>query len=214
LNNNVSLPKHQYAYLRTEFCNNLDEKHNGTIPCVVFGAESNPERALGFHVLREDGALVAQVPIHALCWKIDAPQQQVGELEAWDCFGYWLTVIEFRYLRERAFSYKHAGAEQQGRYLCTFDFIDNGFSDHPTQHKCWHFLALDNGNYALQPNNRCRVIDKSFTENEFTWDKPPAIQTNELTWYCEGDQPVGTKERGKSASSFEVPPRITTSSNP
>lgn len=56
--NNVSLPKHVYALLRTEFCNNLEPGTEGLIQCVIFGAETVPGQALTFHVLRDDGALV------------------------------------------------------------------------------------------------------------------------------------------------------------
>ena len=34
-------------------------------------------------------------------------------------------------------------------------------SQHPDQHKCGHVLELDDGNYAIQPNNRLRVFDAS-----------------------------------------------------
>lgn len=186
MNNNCDLPKHIYAFLRTEFVNNLADGTHGLIPCVIFAVESLPGRAVGFHVLREDGALVAQVPIHALCHRADAPQMKLNDLQKWDCFGFWITAIEFEYLYELEFGYRKSGGDiETGAYICTLDFLDNGFSDAPEQHKNFHLLKLDNGNFALQPNNRCRVIDRSFTENLFTWDQPPAIKTNKLVWHCE-----------------------------
>ncbi|MCI0748165.1 MAG: hypothetical protein L0Y58_22390 [Verrucomicrobia subdivision 3 bacterium] len=186
LNNNCDLPKHFYALLRAEFCNNLELGTEGLIPCVVFGVEAQPGRALGFHVLREDGAMVSQVPIHALCHLLDAPQMELSECCPWDSFGYWLTAIEFQYLREVDITYRTTnGSEHAGTYICTIDFLNNGFSDEPEQHKHFHLLALQNGNYALQPNNRCRVKESSFTENLFAWDAPPRIQTNRLRWYAE-----------------------------
>jgi len=41
--------------------------------------------------------------------------------------------------------------------------LNTGFSEEPGQHKCGHFIKLDNGNYAIQPNNRVRLHDPSFT---------------------------------------------------
>lgn len=192
LNNNVNLPKHLYAYLRTEFCNNLEPGTEGFIPCVVFGAESNLNRALGFHVLREDGALVSQVPLHALCWIEGAPRQELFDLCEWDCFGHWLSVIEFSYLADAPVDCLNLQDEQMdGAYVCTFDFLDNGFSNCPSQHKCLHLIRLDSGNFALKPNNRCRFQDLSFTRNIFAWSEPPKIKTNRILWRSE-EEPEAT----------------------
>ena len=30
------------------------------------------------------------------------------------------------------------------------------------QHKCGHVIKLDDGNFAIQPNNRCRAFEPSF----------------------------------------------------
>ena len=43
------------------------------------------------------------------------------------------------------------------------------FSEAPGQHKCGHFIKLDNGNYAIQPNNRLKFHEPSFCT------KPDAI---------------------------------------
>jgi hypothetical protein len=58
-----------------------------------------------------------------------------------------------------------------GKYLFTLDWAastDSGdtdflFSEYPSQHKCGHFIAMDNGNFAIQPNNRLTIHDPSFT---------------------------------------------------
>jgi hypothetical protein len=44
-----------------------------------------------------------------------------------------------------------------------YNEVNVGFSEEPDQHKSGHVIALDNGNYAIQPNNRVRVFDPSFT---------------------------------------------------
>jgi hypothetical protein len=43
------------------------------------------------------------------------------------------------------------------------NIIDTEHSEIPDQHKCAHILALDNGNYAAQPNNRILWSIPSFT---------------------------------------------------
>ena len=47
------------------------------------------------------------------------------------------------------------------KYLFTVDWahpdsniLDADHSEIPHEHKCAHILALDDGNYAAQPNNR------------------------------------------------------------
>lgn len=185
LNNNISLPKHLYGWLRTEFANNLKSGTAGVIPCCIFGVESIPGRALGFHVLCDNGALISQVPVHGMCWQPDALPMELWACQAWDCFGYWITAVEYAYLRETDFAYVVDRVEYGGTYVCSIDWLDNGWSDAPDQHKHLHLIKLDNGNFALMPNNRVRVNEVSFTDQLFAWDKPPMIESNQLIWYAE-----------------------------
>ena len=57
----------------------------------------------------------------------------------------------------------------KGKILFTLDWAHEdrtipptGFSEHPSQHKCGHFIQMDNGNFAIQPNNRLLVFDSTF----------------------------------------------------
>jgi hypothetical protein len=57
----------------------------------------------------------------------------------------------------------------EGTYMFTLDWAhedkniaDLGFSEVPGQHKCGHVIKLDDGNFAIQPNNRCRAFEPSF----------------------------------------------------
>ena len=57
----------------------------------------------------------------------------------------------------------------RGKILFTLDWAHEdrtipplGFSEHPSQHKCGHFIMMDNGNFAIQPNNRLIVFDSTF----------------------------------------------------
>ena len=59
---------------------------------------------------------------------------------------------------------KYIGKDKKwhsGKYLFTVDFahpesniLDTDHSEIPHEHKCAHIIALDDGNYAAQPNNR------------------------------------------------------------
>ena len=86
-----------------------------------------------------------------------------------------------------ASSGKYIGKDKkwhQGKYLFTVDWahpegniLDSDHSEIPHEHKCAHIIALDDGNYAAQPNNRCIWDLPSFTvkDNIPDWK----VQTNE-----------------------------------
>jgi hypothetical protein len=57
-----------------------------------------------------------------------------------------------------------------GKYLFTLDWhnpdtnrLDDGYSETPDEHKCGHVIERDDGNYAIQPNNRIFVFEPSYT---------------------------------------------------
>ena len=59
---------------------------------------------------------------------------------------------------------------QTGTYICTLDnyhsdvdAIDYSTSEQPAEHKSHNLLELDNGQFALYPNNRMRIYDNSIT---------------------------------------------------
>ena len=61
----------------------------------------------------------------------------------------------------------------RGQYLFTLDnyhanidVIDNNVSEVPQEHKSHNCIALNNGQYALYPNNRMRLYDLSITPEE------------------------------------------------
>ena len=51
------------------------------------------------------------------------------------------------------------------------NILDTEHSEIPAEHKCAHILALDNGNYAAQPNNR------------ILWDAPNYTTKREVPDY-------------------------------
>jgi hypothetical protein len=68
-----------------------------------------------------------------------------------------------------------SGEFVNGKYLFTLDWhapddniLNTGFSQNPGQHKCGHVILRDDGNFAIQPNNRVRLFDPSFTTKSGT----------------------------------------------
>ena len=59
---------------------------------------------------------------------------------------------------------------QTGTYICTLDnyhqdvdAVDYSTSENPPEHKSHNLIELDNGQFALYPNNRMRIYDNSLT---------------------------------------------------
>jgi hypothetical protein len=87
---------------------------------------------------------------------------RVDELQLWNCFSYWPSVHTFDFLA--GLDCKFKGKDKNfyaGQYLFTIDWahpetniLNTEHSEIPQEHKCAHILALANGNYAAQPNNR------------------------------------------------------------
>ena len=115
----------------------------------------------------------------------DVPKRRLDELELWNSFSYYPTVTHWSILS--AASGKYIGKDKQwhhGEPTCLVDWahpdaniLDTDHSEIPHEHKCAHIIALDDGNYAAQPNNRCIWDLPSFTvkDNIPDWK----VQTNE-----------------------------------
>lgn len=187
---NINLPKHLYCYVRAEFLYNLESHHGEFVECVVFGASSQKNRALSFHVLLKTGAQFARLPLHALVSSPKAPMMNLNDLVLWDCFGDEATVTEFSYLKEMEVEVKLKSGSYKGLYIASFDWLNNGFSETPEQHKIMHLIALENGCYALQPNNRLKWKELSFTSSSGKLD----YKTNTHKWFAEEDFSIALED--------------------
>ena len=179
---NVNIPA-TYAQIRREFLYDLKDHHGEVEDCIIFGLASIAGRALLFHAIMENGAIFYRLPIHAFLqrgYKIDeVPRARLDELELWNCFSYYPAVTTFDILGGQ--SGKYLGKDKKwykGHYLFTIDFahpesniVDTDHSEIPHEHKCAHVLALENGNYAAQPNNRVIWSIPCFTvKDEIPYD--------------------------------------------
>ena len=171
---NASIPP-IYCQIRREYLYDLKLNKGETEDCVVFGLTSIPGRAVLFHTLLTNGAIFWRLPISAFIQKgfecSRVPNQNLVDLELWNSFSYYPSVNTFDFLIGQ--KCKYLGVDKKfyaGEYLFTIDWahpepniIDTEHSEIPQEHKCGHVLALDNGNYAIQPNNRILWNVPSFT---------------------------------------------------
>ena len=166
---NANIPP-QECFVRGEFLRNMKDGHGSYYPCLLFAVASIPNSVPLFHSLMEDGGIFWRLPIHAFCSRKDSVPMELDELMLWDCFSYHISVLSLSAIKHCKMKYvSRRKKEYRGTYLFTLywaaeeqNIIDTNFSEAAGQHKCGHFIELDNGNYAIQPNNRLRCHDPSF----------------------------------------------------
>jgi hypothetical protein len=174
-----------YCKIRREYLYDLREHKGETEDCVVFGLGSISGRALLFHCLLTNGAIYWRLPISAFIQRgsgntlhsTQMEHQDLEDLQLWNSFSYYPSVTVFDFLKGQRCKYFSKNKTYYGEYLFTVDWAhpesnisDTEHSEIPDQHKCGHVLALDNGNYAVQPNNRILWSIPSFTTSSLVPD--------------------------------------------
>lgn len=181
---NTNIPRF-YCLLRKDFLYDGTAHQGEFIKVCVFGVSSIPGRALGFHVMTENGAVIWRLPIHSLCHLADAPTQPLDWLQFWDCFSYDVTCTTFERLADsRVRVQLRDGSWEGGQYLFTLDWYGSPDAEEAGDggHKCAHFIALDNGNFAAQPNNRIQWFCPAFIT---PFQQKPDYVTNTRVWKVE-----------------------------
>jgi hypothetical protein len=190
---NASVPEHLYGFIASDILHGLDGSKE-IEPCVVIGVTSIPSRALHFSVLCESGAQWARIPIHKLYHVRPVREPHpITNLQMWDCHDWNFSVTTYEYLREMNCHYlDREGNKIPASYWFTLDHTDNGFSQYPSEHKCYHLLKLldGSGQIAGQPNNRIIWHDDSFVTQSST---PRYSVMPPITWHAEvGRNPQDT----------------------
>ncbi|MFO0913141.1 MAG: hypothetical protein U0795_09295 [Pirellulales bacterium] len=181
---NIDVPRF-YCLLRKEFLYDGTAHQGEFIKVCVFGVASVYGRALGFHVLTENGAVIWRLPIHSLYHREDAAPRPLDWLQFWDCFSYDVTCTAFDRLANcRVRVRLRDGSSVGGQYMFTLDWFGNEDSEEAGDggHKCAHFMALDDGNFAAQPNNRVQWFCPAFVT---PWKETPDYLTNTRVWKVE-----------------------------
>jgi hypothetical protein len=181
---NVDIPRF-YCKLRKEFLYDGESHIGEFVNVCVFAVASVSGRALGFHVLTDEGAVIWRLPIHAFVHKKDAPNIPLDWLQFWDCYGYEISCTAFDRLKDcRVRVQMKDRTWVGGQYLFTLDWYACEDAEDAGEggHKCAHVIALDNGCFAAQSNNRIQWFDPSFI-TPFK-DKPDYL-TNTRVWAVE-----------------------------
>ena len=201
---NANIPV-EYAQIRREYLYDLKKHHGEVEDCIIFGVSCITGRALLFHAIMENGAIFYRLPISAFIQRgydpARVPKRRLDELELWNSFSYYPTVTHWSILSAASgYYFGKDKKKHHGSYLFTIDWahpdaniIDTDHSEIPHEHKCAHIIALDDGNYAAQPNNRCIWDIPSFTVKDNTPDWK--VQTSE--WNVEDSRAWRTEDTDK-----------------
>ena len=187
---NANIPA-TYAQVRREYLYDLKDHFGEVEDCIIFGMASITGSAILFHAVMENGAVFYRLPISAFIQRgfdvKKVPRMRLDELELWNCFSYYPSIVTYDILLGQ--SGKYRGKDKKwytGTYLFTVDWahpesniVDTDHSEVPQEHKCAHIMALKNGNYAAQPNNRLIWSIPSFTVKDEVPDWK--VQTSEWT---------------------------------
>jgi len=181
---NVNTPRF-YCLLRKEFLYAGQSHHGELLNVCVFGAASIQGRALGLHVLTENGAVIWRLPIHALCHKPEAPNVPRDWLQFWDCFSYEISCTTFDRLQDSRVRVQLKDRSWEGgQYMFTLDWHGHQDAEEAGDggHECAHVIALDDGNFAAQPNNRIQWFCPAFVT---PFKEKPDYVTNTRFWKVE-----------------------------
>lgn len=181
---NLTLPTHRYVWVVPTFV--LREPSTALIPAVWVGVSVTHGRVLGCHVLLENGAMVVDLPLHALRGA-DVPWASVdpSAVIAWDCYGSDAELWQPPYLSGLScaiLSADHRTALWRGTLWFAVDHLSDGFSLEPTQHKhLWVVERDDDHVLMLLPQDRVLVEEQSFT----VLDGIPPIKRQDTIWSAE-----------------------------
>ena len=172
---NANIPA-TYAQVRREYLYDLKEHHGeaGRLPtfwdCIDYRASDT--------LSCNYGKWSCILPFANLCIhtkRILMSKRFLGcDLMSWSYGIALVTILALLLLMSLdGQSGKYIGKDKKwytGAYLFTVDWahpesniVDTDHSEIPHEHKCAHILALKNGNYAAQPNNRLIWSIPSFT---------------------------------------------------
>jgi hypothetical protein len=187
------------CYIRNEFLYNHKKGHGEVTLCDVHSVASLEKHVPLFEAFLENGVNWTRRPIHAFCWKPDAPVPELEECMWWDCFSPYVDVqVRSRMSNLRAELINYRGEKNEGTYMFTLDWsweskstLNTNFSETP-EHKCAHFFKMDNGNFYAYPNNKILWYDDAWTKNRIT--KNPGYEIDMTEYSVENRRKIETSD--------------------
>ena len=189
-----------HCLVRREFMT-YDPSHVGEYEQgIAVSVRSIPGSCVLFQVLLDNGALRDKLPLHALHVFKHKAIHPFHHLQLWNCFSANVSIVEINFLSGMRVSVKMKdGKWVDGTYLWTLQWgpdtttgADYSLATHASEHKSGHFIELECGEYAIQPNNRLRWYEPSHVTKPFP-DRPD-YKVNKDEWNCEAFQKWVTED--------------------
>ena len=169
----TNLPSYE-VWVRKEYLTDHKSGHGEFVKGVWVSAKSIPGRAFYFETyLPEYAAMFDKLPISAFLSspELPDPDMTLHNLQFWNCMDYGVVAVQKQFIGSMHYEvYTRDFGTQTGTYICTLDnyhqdvdAIDYSTSEQPAEHKSHNLIELDNGQFALYPNNRMRIYDNSIT---------------------------------------------------
>ena len=200
------------CYVRGNYLRDQKDSFDKYYECRVFGVTSLPGQVPLFHFLMEDGGIWWKAPISAFCKRKGIKELPLNELCMWDSFSYNISVTTFYQLADIKMTYfSRRKVKRSGKYLFTLDWtigdfneLNFGYADVPGQHKCGHVIQLNDGNYAIQPNNRLKVFETEFVDSPDENIIARLVNTHKYSVETDEKWIVTEKEAGSFDYDFSV----------
>jgi len=189
---NENIPSFKAMVKKSFFTKNHEDKEFYGV--YVFGLQSNAGTILTFHVMTDSGMLRSRVPLSEIYTHETDNDIPFNYKQLWDCFSENVVVTEYDFLAyHRAEIVLRDGSKQWGTYMFTVDWYNNPYSDEPSDYKCGHVFAADEGYLLCMPNNRIfwrdsNWVTKKLPENlkQFRVDTDlPSVENQSDKWVTE-----------------------------
>jgi hypothetical protein len=168
LNANVSSFK---AVVKKSYFTKNEADNDEYYNVYVFGVQSIAGKMLTFHILTDSGMMRSRVPLSEIY--IQKPEKDVPFYykQLWDCFSENVSVIEYDFLAyHRCQVVLRDGSKVWANYMFTVDWYNNPYSNEPSDYKCGHILASDDGYLLCIPNNRIFWKDSNWVTKKLPED--------------------------------------------
>ena len=165
------------VWVRKEYLTDHQSGHGEFVKGVWVSCKSIPGRTFYFETyLPEYAAMYDKLPISAFVSapETPSPDMDLPNLQFWNCMDYGVVAVTKQFIGSMDYElYTRDFGIQKGTYICTIDnyhqdpeVVDYATSENPAEHKSHNLIELENGQYALYPNNRMRIYDNSLTPVE------------------------------------------------
>ena len=161
----------QPVWVRSEYLYNFKRGHGEFVKGYWVSVKAQKHRALLFETLLEDGSLYDKLPIAAFVHDREGSCEfKQEELALWDIDTWFITTIVKDALRHLDAKVRIGDEMVDATYVCTIDQADAdghlmpSCASIPKEHKSQNILALANGQFCSQPNNRILWVDASLTK--------------------------------------------------